>query len=161
MLLDFTWLLRYLEKEGDTMGFFDLDKFLPLKKEDRPEGVITLGGVESYEDFAQKEVAKYHQHGSVSSLISVIGKGGKTAQSMLSAAENFGSETFAVESYMVPEGTVSENFGQTFKPPVEPDFMMRQELSALKTAFPNRPLELPTKKLIGSSSLLSLSPFGV
>ena len=143
------------------MSFFDLDKFLPLKKEDRPEGVITLGGVESYEEFAQKEAAKYHQHGSVSSLISVIGKGGKTAQSMLSAAETFGSETFAVESYMVPEGTVSENFGQTFKPPVEPDFMMRQELSALKQAFPNHPVDISQKRLISSSSLISLSPFGV
>jgi len=143
------------------MSFFDLDKFLPLKKEDRPEGVITLGGVETYEEFAQKEAAKYHQHGSVSSLISVIGKGGKTAQSMFSAAETFRSESFAVESYMVPEGTVSENFGQTFKPPVEPDFMMRQELSALKTAFPNHSVDIPTKRLISSSSLISLSPFGV
>jgi superoxide dismutase, Cu-Zn family len=160
-ILGFFVAPKLINKGSEIMGKFDFDNLLPLKKEDRPDGVITLGGVETYEDFAQKEVGKYHQHGAVNPLMSVLGKGGKTAQSMLSAAETFNSETYATESYMVPEGTVTENFGQTFKPPVEPDWMMREELSALKSAFPNAPIKVPAKKLVATSSLLSLSPFGV
>jgi len=141
---------------GDLMGYFDLDKYLPLKEEDRPEGVITLEGVESYEEFADKEVTKYHQHGAVSPLMSVLGRGGKTAQNMLMA-----SETFSMESYMVPEYAVRENYGQTFTPNIEPNWMIREQLTEMRDAFPDTTLTIPKKKLIGASSLLSLSPFGV
>tara|TARA_B100000131_G_scaffold319292_1_gene364887 strand:+ start:728 stop:1174 length:447 start_codon:yes stop_codon:yes gene_type:complete len=141
---------------GDFMGYFDLDKYLPLKEEDRPEGVITLEGVESYEEFAEKEVTKHHQHGAVSPLMSVLGRGGATAQNMLMA-----SETFSMESYMVPEYAVRENYGQTFTPNIEPNWMIREQLTELRDAFPDTKLNIPKKKLIGASSLLSLSPFGV
>jgi len=36
------------------MNPFDLNKYLPLKEKDRPKGVITATGVESYEDFRKK-----------------------------------------------------------------------------------------------------------
>lgn len=156
-MLDLDWVGIYRKNIwGEWMSIFDIDKYLPLKEEDRPEGVITLGGVESYEEFAQKEVSKFHQHGAVSPLMSVLGKGGKTAQNMLMSAE-----TFSMESYMVPEYAVRENYGQTFTPNIEPNWMIKEQLTELQDAFPKKPLNIPVKKLIGASSLLSLSPFGV
>ena len=50
---------------------------LPLDEEDAPKGVITAKGTMSYEDFAKKELTEYHQHGTVSDLMAVIGLGVK------------------------------------------------------------------------------------
>ena len=51
---------RMVERSGK---FFDIDHLLPLEDEDRPRGVITFDeGVQSYEDFADDEIRKYHQH---------------------------------------------------------------------------------------------------
>ena len=86
------------------MGMFDLSKFLPLKEKDRPKGVITATGVESYEDFAKKELSEYHQHGTVSDLLGVIGLGGKASRDWSSsAAESFASEEKSVNSGVVAQ----------------------------------------------------------
>lgn len=141
---------------GDLVGFFDLDKFLPLEEEGRPEGIITLEGVKSYKEFAEKEIPKFHQHGMVSPLMSVFDIESKTAQMFSLASENFG-----MESYAVPSGVVSENYGQMVTPNPEPDWMITEQLSELKNAFPQVSIKIPLNKLIGSSSLMSLSPLGV
>jgi len=134
------------------MGFSDLDKFLPLAKKDRPRGVITFGeGVQTYEDYAQKEVTEYHQHGTTSGLMSVIGKTGKTAQAFNMAAETYG----------VPMGQISENYGQTATPIQQSSRQIESLLRQARNAFPDRPLHLKTMDIIGSSTVGDLSPFGV
>ena len=61
---------------------------LPLSEEDAPKGVITAKGTMSYEDFAKKELTEYHQHGTVSDLMAVIGLGGKPSRDWSESALN-------------------------------------------------------------------------
>ena len=66
------------------MALFWTDLFsrnmLPLDEEDEPVKVITAKGVQSYEDFGKSILSRFHQHGSVSPLMSVLGKGGKPSE---------------------------------------------------------------------------------
>jgi len=133
------------------MGMFDLSKFLPLKEKDRPKGVITATGVESYEDFAKKELSEYHQHGTVSDLLGVIGLGGKASRDWSSsAAESFASEEKSVNSGIVaqswetPTGVVRENFGDLGTVESLTEDEIQQSVSVFKKAF--RIPEVDSKK---------------
>ena len=99
------------------MSLFD-KAMLPLKGKDAPKGVVTASGTMSYEDFAKKELAEYHQHGTVSDLMGVLGIGGKPSRDWSEGA----AETFAVDledlerasisqSWDTPLGVMRENFG--------------------------------------------------
>jgi hypothetical protein len=153
---------RMVERSGK---FFDIDHLLPLGDEDRPRGVITFDeGVQSYEDFADDEIRKYHQHGSVSPLMSVIGRTGKTAQDFNMAAE---SDPRIVNPVSIkPEGTASsagmtpENFGQTPKPSLISDFKLNTMLRTASNAFPEQELDIPVRDLIATTSVNLMSPFG-
>ena len=71
------------------MSLFD-KAMLPLKDDEAPKGVVTASGTMSYEDFAEKELTEYHQHGTVSDLMAVLGLGGKPSRDWDdSAAETF------------------------------------------------------------------------
>ena len=123
------------------MNPFDLNKYLPLKEKDRPKGVITATGVESYEDFAKKELSEYHQHGTVSDLLAVIGIGGKASRDWSSSA----AETFATDvqlnsgiisqSWETPTGVVRENFGHLGDVQELNDDEIRAKAGAFKRAF--------------------------
>ena len=153
---------RMVQRSGK---FFDIDHLLPLGDEDRPRGVITFDeGVQSYEDFADDEIRKYHQHGSVSPLMSVIGRTGKTAQDFNLAAE---SDPRIVNPVSIkPEGTASsagmtpENFGQTPKPSLISDFKLNSMLRRASNAFPEKELHIPVRDLIATTSVNLMSPFG-
>ena len=80
---------------------------LPLSEEDAPKGVITAKGTMSYEDFAKKELTEYHQHGTVSDLMAVIGLGGKPSRDWSEGA----AETYAVEQTALEQSRM----GQTYK----------------------------------------------
>ncbi len=145
--------------------FFELDHLLPLEDKDRPRGVVTFDkGVQSYEDFADDEIRKYHQHGAVSPLMSVIGRTGKTAQNFNLAAE---SDPRIVNPISIkPEGTASsagmtpENFGQTPKPSLISDVKLNAKIRTAKRAFPPSEINLPPADLIGTSTVNLMSPFG-
>jgi hypothetical protein len=99
------------------MSLFDRS-MLPLSKKDAPKGVITAKGTMSYEDFAKKELTEYHQHGTVSDLLAVIGIGGKPSRDWSSlAAESTAIDKAALDrarisqNWDVPKGVVRENFG--------------------------------------------------
>jgi len=153
---------KMVERSGK---FFDIDHLLPLGDEDRPRGVITFDeGVQSYEDFAEDEIIKYHQHGSVNPLMSVIGRTGKTAQNFNLAAE---SDPHLVNPYSSkPEGTASsagmtpENFGQTPKPSQISDFKLDSMLRTASRAFPKTELNISSADLIGTTTVNLISPFG-
>jgi len=145
--------------------FFEIDHLLPLEEQDRPRGVITFDkGVQSYEDFADDEIRKYHQHGSVSPLMSVIGRTGKTAQDFNLAAE---SDPRIVNPISVkPEGTASsagmtpENFGQTPKPSLISDLKLNAMVRTAGNAFPETEINLAPADLIGTTTVNLISPFG-
>lgn len=159
-----SWVTAVTEVEK--LGFFDIDHLLPLEEEDRPRGVITFDeGVQTYDEFADDEITKYHQHGAVSPLMSVIGRTGKTAQMFMLAAE---SDPRLVNPYSSkPEGTASsagmtpENFGQTPKPLQVSDSVLESLLSNASKAFPATKLNISPLEVIGTSTVNSLSPFGL
>ena len=152
--------------EVEKLGFTDIDHLLPLKDKDRPRGVITFDkGVQSYEDFADDEVKKFHQHGSVSSLMSVIGRTGVAAQNFNLAAE---SDPKLVNPYSTaPEGSASsagmtpENFGQTVKPLQVTDARLDSLLRTASKAFPTQDLTVSGNDVIATSTVNAMSPFGL
>lgn len=96
---------------------------LPLDEEDEPVKVITAKGVQSYEDFGKSILSRFHQHGSVSPLMSVLGKGGKPSEEW--NTDTLTEEDLAAarsgESWDVPMGVVSQDFGQNVRGNVSSD----------------------------------------
>jgi hypothetical protein len=92
-------------------------KMLPLDDEDAPVKVITAKGVKSYEEFGESIISRFHQHGSVSPLMSVLGKGGKPSQTW--NADTLSQEDLDAarqgESWDVPMGVLSQDFGQNVR----------------------------------------------
>ena len=90
---------------------------LPLDDEDKPVRVITSKGVKSYEDIGKSIITRFHQHGSVSPIMSVLGKGGKPSQTW--NADNLTQDKLDAarqgESWDVPLGVLSQDFGQNVK----------------------------------------------
>ena len=153
---------KMVERSGKV---FDIDHLLPLEEQDRPRGVVTYDkGVQTYKEFADDEILKFHQHGSVSPLMSVIGRTGKTAQNFNLAAE---SDPRLVNPVSIkPEGTASssgvtpENFGQTPSPSLISDFRLNSMLRQVGNAFPRQDLNIPRRDLIATSTVNLMSPFG-
>ena len=103
---------------------------LPLDEHTEPVKVITAQGVQSYEEFGKDILTRFHQHGTTSPLMGVLGKGGKPSRDWSEGA----AETYALEQddlenarqgedWDVPMGVVRENFGQT----VQPEIMSEDE----------------------------------
>jgi hypothetical protein len=131
---------------------------LPLDEEDAPKGVITAKGTMSYEDFAKKELTEYHQHGTVSDLMAVIGLGGKASRDWSSGA----AETFALEqTWNTPTGVVRENFGNlgTVEPLTEKE--IARSARAFKRAFKTPAIssaDMNTNELIHSQTVKGILP---
>lgn len=106
---------------------------LPLSEEDAPEGVITASGTMSYEDFAKKELTEYHQHGTVSDLLAVIGIGGKPSRDWSSSA----AETFASvsQNWDTPSGVVRENFGNLVQHEPMTEERMVRSVTSFRRAY--------------------------
>ena len=141
---------------------------LPLSEEDAPKGVITAKGTMSYEDFAKKELTEYHQHGTVSDLMAVIGLGGKPSRDWSEgAAETYAVEQTALEqsrmgqTWNTPSGVVRENFGNLGS--VEP--INREEIAhsvgSFRRAYKSPRIEsadLKVNELIHSQTLKGILP---
>lgn len=81
--------------------------------ENKPKKVITAKGSVSYDEFAEKQTARHHQHGAVHPLMSVLGVGGATSQSWnMGAAEDITPGSQWAMQQVAPSGMVHENLGQ-------------------------------------------------
>ena len=151
------------------MALFLTDLFsrnmLPLDEEDEPLKVITAKGVQDYEDFGKSILSRFHQHGSVSPLMSVLGKGGKPSEEW--NADELSQEDLdrarSGEAWDVPMGVVSQDFGQNVRGNVSSEEMERYGRKSRRAHIQPNLIASPYSSLmmINSQTVMGLVPQGL